>query len=346
MSKSVKSASASAAEKTGRRIVPTKDRTCLLVGGTGYIGTKLADHLLQNRIFDRVILADIQPPTQAPGKGVEFLYCDVRKSLSDQLPDMVIDWIVNLAAVHREPGHKPNEYFDTNIQGARNVCDFANEVKCANQVFVSSISVYGPTPKPVDESAPTYPNTAYGSSKLAAECIYEGWRTAARKRRLIVVRPGVIYGPGDPGNVLRMIRAIRRRTFVLPFGADVSKSYGYVFGLVQSIAFAMACPDASFTYNYVEKETIKMSLLVNEIKDFLGLKYITPRVPMSLLVGAAKALQFTTMKTTGVHPDRVRKVARSTHIVPRALIQQGFEFEFDFRSSLEHWRSIAPEDFG
>lgn len=324
---------------------PAASGACLIFGGTGYIGLRLANYLVQSKVFERVVLADIQPPPEPLQDGLEFLYCDVRKDLSEQLPELRADWVINLAAVHREPGHEAREYFDTNIAGARNICAFAERINCVNQVFFSSISVYGPTPMPVDELAPTHPNTAYGMSKLAAELIYEAWLSGQPQRRLAVVRPGVIYGPGDPGNVLRMIRAVRRGRFVLPMGKDVYKSYGYIFGLAESVAFALAGSERFLLYNYVEKHTHKVSELVADIKSFLGTRYPTVRLPVSMLVAIAKALQLLTLGVTDIHPDRVRKVARSTHIVPRTLIERGFPFRYDFRSSLEHWRALAPRDF-
>jgi glycosyltransferase involved in cell wall biosynthesis len=47
-----------------------------------------------------------------------------------------------------------------------------------------------------------------------------------------------------------------------------------------------------------------------------------------------------------MHPVRVKKAAQPTHVVPRWLIEAGFEFRFDFGSSLAHWASVAPGDFG
>jgi hypothetical protein len=41
----------------------------------------------------------------------------------------------------------------------------------------------------------------------------------------------------------------------------------------------------------------------------------------------------------------VRKAATPTHIVPKRLKDLGFEFKYDFASSLKHWKTISPEDF-
>jgi nucleoside-diphosphate-sugar epimerase len=70
--------------------------------------------------------------------------------------------------------------------------------------------------------------------------VYFSWQKAGEDRRLVICRPGVVYGPGDPGNVLRMIRAIQSGLFVLPGKRDVRKSYAYVYGLVDSFAFTIS----------------------------------------------------------------------------------------------------------
>ena len=60
---------------------------------------------------------------------------------------------------------------------------------------------------------------------------------------------------------------------------------------------------------------------------------------------AAKLVQNILGSKNPIHPVRVKKAATSTHIVPQALIDIGFEFEYDFRKSLKHWRKVSPDDF-
>ena len=55
-----------------------------------------------------------------------------------------VDLIIDLAAIHKEPGHNEIEYFQTNVNGSKNICEFAKNVNCKNIIFTSSISVYGP----------------------------------------------------------------------------------------------------------------------------------------------------------------------------------------------------------
>ncbi len=58
--------------------------------------------------------------------------------------------------------------------------------------------------------------TAY--QKHLPKKTHQQWLAEDNDRRLIIVRPSVIYGPKDPGNVYRMIKALKKGTFVLPDG--------------------------------------------------------------------------------------------------------------------------------
>lgn len=319
--------------------------SCVILGGGGYIGFNWARRLAANHAFERVILADIRPPRQILPARVEFISCDVRQPLHRQLPELFPDWIFNFAAVHREPGHGAAEYFDTNIPGARHACQYAEETSCERLLFTSSIAVYGPTKGPTAEASPKYPATPYGISKLCAELIHEGWRKAGDGRRLRICRPGVIYGPGDPGNILRLIRAVKRGYFVFPGGRKVRKSYGYIEGLLDSFEWAMAQSEKEVVFNYVERDTEPLGQLVELIQTHLHKRIPTISAPIGPLVLAARLVQLVTAGRSPVHPLRVRKAALATHIVPAVLAEAGFVFRYDFAASLKHWATQAPQDF-
>jgi nucleoside-diphosphate-sugar epimerase len=212
-------------------------------------------------------------------------------------------------------------------------------------LFTSSIATYGPTSGPTSESNPTTPTTAYGISKLTAEWMQRTWQAADPARRLVLCRPGVIYGPGDPGNILRMIRAVKRGYFVFPGSRDLRKSYGYIEGLLDSFEFAMGRSEPVLLYNYVERETLPLGELVVVVKRFLGKSAPTLAIPLPLLTAVAGVVQVLTAGRSAIHPARVRKVATSTHIVPQFLKDSGFEFRYGFEESLKDWKRRAPDDF-
>src|SRR5260221_6103919 len=319
-------------------------RGCIIFGGSGYIGTKLASWFLENKRFDIIHIIDIKETSLCDKSGVLFHKMDVRLPVELTIEDGTIEWIFNFAAIHREPGHRTDEYFETNINGAKNVCALAEKINCKNIFFTASISVYGPTLKPTDEYTLTMPNTPYGISKLTAEYIHQVWVAKETGRRLVSVRPGVIYGPGDQGNILRMIKAVKRGYFFLPTSPAIKKSYGYIYGLIESIEFMMAKSDKIIIYNYVEKETESLGDMIRIINETLNYKGKIIRIPFLLLRVLAYAIYRVNPNFNGIHPERVKKVARPTHVVPQVLSGKGFNFNFDFKKSLEDWRRKSPVD--
>jgi len=319
--------------------------TCIIFGGAGFIGSHLAKRLLASGYVNHVHLADSRGSMLGQQPGLSSSITDVRKAIPEELVAERPEWIFNLAAVHREPGHEPWEYFETNLAGARSVTAYADAVGCPNVYFTSSIAVYGPTLGPTDESSPICPVSPYGGSKYPAELIHERWQAMAPGRRLVVCRPGVIYGPGDPGNILRMIKAIRRGYFAYPGSPQVHKSYGYIEGLLDSIEFMMARDEPVIRHNYVEQPTEALGALVRHVKAHLGSKAPVFPLPVQVLAPIAATVHLATGGRGPIHPMRVRKAARPTHIVPQVLTDMGFEFRFDFASSLVHWQQQAPEDF-
>lgn len=317
----------------------------VIFGGAGFIGTFTARRWLETGQADEVVLADIRPSPLTGQPGIKYVELDVRKPIPANLTDGSVDWIFNFAAVHREPGHAAHEYFDTNILGARHVCAYAEAINCNNIYFTSSISVYGPTKGPTDENAPIVPISPYGGSKYPAELIHQVWQAGRPERRLIVVRPGVVYGPGDPGNIGRMVQAIRKGYFVFPGSTDVYKSYAYIFGLLDSIEFVIASGQPLVVYNYVETPTQKLGEIADEVKQFCDIKSRTISLPTSLLVPAATVVQAVLGSRNPIHPVRVRKAGNPTHIIPGKLQAMGFNFKYTFAGSLAHWAQHSPQDF-
>ena len=157
-----------------------------IFGGTGFIGTHLSQFLVEGDASCEVVLADLNPPRDAgyakelqnalSSGRARFVECDVRRPI-DAAAMGSSDVVFNLAAIHREPGHQTDEYFETNLHGAENVCAYASAAGARRMVFTSTIAVYGDTRELTSEESLTVPNSAYGSSKLIAEhIITRPWR--------------------------------------------------------------------------------------------------------------------------------------------------------------------------
>lgn len=332
------------------------NRAAIIFGGSGYIGTNLIKHCLQNNVFDKFYVFDIKPlvgfETQIEEDKVAFHEVDVRSVINITIDNLDIDnsWVFNLAAIHREPGHNFQEYFDTNIPGAENINEFARKNKIQNIFFTSSIAPYGKSHDQKSEDSKLYPETAYGISKAIAEKTHQIWLSEDTNRRLIIVRPSVIFGPKDPGNVYRMIKALKRGSFILPDGGNIIKAYGYVFGLIESFVFTInkSKNEKFIIYNYAENPVVPLIEMVAIIKSELKINKPILKLPVKLLVIVAWFFQLVFKligKKSDIHPVRVRKAGFPTNIKPQYLINNGFEFKYDLKNSLIHWQNVSPEDF-
>ena len=295
----------------------------LLIGSSGFIGGFLKTNF--SALGIDVFCADIKTDPYTN-------YLDIRKPIKTH--QSFFDIIFLLAAIHREPGHIQSEFFDTNFFGAKNVANYATAINCNFIFFVSSISVYGPTNYPTDESVLPMPNSSYGVSKLAAELVLQGWQKESPNRRLIICRPGVVFGENDPGNIGRTIQAVRNGFFIYPGKKTIRKSYAYIKGLFESIVFTLNRHENFILYNYVESETETLKGLCKAIAE--EYKCSPPRfsAPISFLLFFAYLAQFFLRDKNPFHPVRVHKAALPTHIIPKWLIDHNFPFKWNFRTAL------------
>jgi nucleoside-diphosphate-sugar epimerase len=337
-------------------------RVCVLFGGTGFIGTHFTRHLLANGATEQVFLADICPPKleawsqdlQREYKNGRLRYApvDVRKLIKHaDLPSQA-DLVVNLAAVHREPGHEPHEYFATNILGAENVCAWTEQAECPWIIFTSSIAPYGPTEDEKDEGALPVPETPYGASKLAAEKIHMVWQRGSADRHLLMVRPGVVFGPGEGGNLTRLVRAVLGRYFFYMGNRQTRKAGGYVKELCHALTWVIdrqaAQGDGTVLFNFTMDPAPTVEEYVQTVCRVAGVQRFVPALPYSLLLGASypiEALSRPLGIQQPISPVRIRKLVRSNNIVPAYLRKAGYQYRYTLDQALADWYSERPEDW-
>jgi len=263
-----------------------------------------------------------------------------------------VDLVANLAAVHREPGHKPHEYFATNILGAENVCAWTEQVDCRRIIFTSSIAPYGPTENEKDESALPVPVTPYGASKLAAEKIHIAWQRGARDRRLLIVRPGVVFGPGEGGNLTRLVRAVLGWYFFYMGNRQTRKAGGYVKELCHTLTWVMerqAAQDiGTVLFNFTMDPAPTVEEYVQTVCQVAGVRRFVPALPYAFFLGASypiEALSFPFGIQQPISPVRIRKLVHSNNIVPTYLRKAGYQYRYTLTHALTDWYRERPEDW-
>lgn len=321
----------------------------IIFGGSGFIGTHLI-HLLKSECVksgDKIYDFDIVMPGEegvVPGiveknDGVEYIRLDVRKPIEFDFEPTKDDVIFNLAAVHRTPGHPDHAYFETNIYGAENVTAFAEKHGIRKILFTSSIAPYGAAEELKTEDTLPTPNTPYGISKLVAEKIHQIWQAKDSSRELTIVRPGIVYGKGEHGNMTRLYNGQKKRYFFYAGRKDTVKACIYVKELVRFFKYRMIDNDFPGVgiYNCTFEPAYNIEQICETMQAATGMKRHIPLVPGGLLMTAATILGPIGGKKMGIHPARVKKLMVSTNICGKKLAASGYKFHYSFEDTFKDW---------
>jgi nucleoside-diphosphate-sugar epimerase len=294
----------------------------LLLGGAGFVGTRLTP-LLQEQGW-AVRTGDIQPSAEFPDLWTK---CDVTSLESLRKAVIGAQAIINLAAVHRDDVRPLSRYDEVNVEGARQVCFAAREAGIQKIVFTSSVAVYGFQPKPVDEAGPFEPFNAYGRTKLAAEAVYRAWAEEDAARTLVMVRPTVVFGEGNRGNVYNLLHQIASGKFLMVGAGKNVKSMAYVGNVAAFLAHTLAMGPGIHILNYVDGPDMDTITLVEHIRKCLGKTGSTPRFPKALAMMGGHLLDVVARisgRTFPISAIRVRKFCESTQFRAECVKETGF----------------------
>ncbi|BDG10362.1 NAD-dependent epimerase/dehydratase family protein [Anaeromyxobacter paludicola] len=208
----------------------------LVTGSTGFIGQHVCRVLLARGHAVRALARNPAAAAPLSAAGAEVVKGDVCEPAT--LPAAVegCEAVLHLAGVVKALGRPA--FFAVNAGGTRHLADAAIAAGATRFVLVSSLAAAGPStaarPRTADD--PPAPVSAYGESKLAAEAVL---RDLAFRLEATVVRPPIVYGPGDR-EVLPPLLAMARAGLIVKAGlAEKRYSVVHVEDLAQGIALAL-----------------------------------------------------------------------------------------------------------
>jgi nucleoside-diphosphate-sugar epimerase len=262
--------------------------TILVTGATGFIGRHLCAGLLDAGYAVRGAYRN-SLPTADPDPRIEWVqagelgpYTDWSFALGS------VKYVVHLAALAHQVAVNEEDisadFYRVNTEGTRGLAKaIAERPSIERIVFVSSIKALPPSGTQSQD-----PESVYGrSKKLAEEAIETELRAAASD--WCVLRPCLVYGPGNSGNMARLLRLINSG-LPLPFASIQNRrSFIFVGNLVSAIVSCLNHPGASRkTFTVSDGEPVSTPELLEELSKLTGRRLRLFPLPMPVLKGVAR----------------------------------------------------------
>lgn len=327
-----------------------------IIGGSGFVGTRLAGRLLEAKHSVRI--ADKRKSAAFPDL---WMRCDIRNGMDGnaEFPVSITDEasapgaedearrlqpmhtlvealsgsdvVINLAAEHRDDVTPRSLYDDVNVLGSRNVCEACSRLGIRRIVFASSVAVYGFAPPGTDEGGNIGYFNDYGRTKFLAEEEYRQWVKVNAANAVVIIRPSVIFGEDNRGNVYNLLRQIARGRFPMVGRGTNRKSMSYVENVAAFIQFCVEHGDGfpcEALFNYCDEPAYDMNHLVLDCCRTLGKpkKHLLHFPYWLVYLGglAFDLLALITRRKFAVSAVRVKKFTQDTYFTSSRVGATGF----------------------
>jgi len=258
------------------------------------------------------------------------------------------DCIVHLAAEHRDDVTPLQLYYDVNVQGTRNVLNAMDTNGINNLIFTSTVAIYGLNKPDPAENFPTDPFNDYGKSKVLAEEIIKEWINGNKEHKAVVLRPTVIFGERNRGNVYNLLKQIASGIFLRVGKGENYKSMAYVGNVVAFIQYQISTLQPGLQiYNYVDKPDLCIKELIGITEQSLGRRI--PAITIPYWLGMIAGYGFDILariiwRKLPVSSIRIRKYCASTQFDASKAHSSGFKAPYSLSEGIS--RTIRHEFSG
>ena len=322
------------------------ENTCMITGGSGFIGNHLTTYFLSNSDYDKICVLDLKPPI-FHDKRLIYKECDIRKPINVDIELSNCD-CYHLAGHSREPKYLWEDYFYTNYIGTQNVCEFAKRRDIKNILFTSTMMIFRAGEERMSEMSITAPDTAYGISKLLAEWVLLSWKSSSPDHRLRIIRPGVVFGKGENGNFTRLYYSLKKGLFFYVGRQNTVKSCVYVKDLINFLVFLADDRFKNTIYNVAYPSPTTIQTICDSFFEVFEFKRKVFTIPYKLALACAYLLEWFNklgILKGNIHHRHIQKLYFSTNIAPDNMSSIGFNFNYSLLEALKDWKKdCAPND--
>ncbi len=300
------------------------------IGGSGFVGSFLIKELKNYKVKN----IDKNP---SPFFNNITVNGDIRNLDEIKIPKGTKS-VTLLAAEHRDDVSPTSLYYDVNVQGTKNVLQVMDNVGVKNLIFTSSVAIYGLNKTNPAENHQEDPFNHYGKSKWQAEMVIKEWyESNPEGKSITIIRPTVIFGERNRGNVYNLLKQISSGKFIMVGKGQNKKSMAYVGNIVAFIKDRIEKKEVGFhVFNYVDKPDYSMTELVNLIEDKMNISIPKLKIPywLGMLGGySLDFLAFITRKKFSISSVRVQKFCATTQFDSNKA-HQVFKAPFSLKQGL------------
>ncbi len=302
----------------------------LLTGGTGFIGSYLAEELVKNGYSVRALVRNpdkLRWPIDKLGKSIEIFKGDITNSIGLDQAVKDVKVIIHIAGLTKALSYE--KFYLANAKSCELLLNAADKNKVKQFIFFSSIAAGGPAGKnPKKENEKENPVGKYGLTKLKGEYIIR-----SHDINYTVFRPSPVYGERDV-EFLPLFKAIRKG-FKLILGDGQNKtSMIYHKDLIKAVLLSILNKNAfNKTYNISDGRVYNWIDVNNAAEKAVGKKCRNLKLPMfsGILLGNINhIIEKIINKPMLLNKEKLREMQQKSWAVDTSLIQKDLGFTPDY----------------
>jgi nucleoside-diphosphate-sugar epimerase len=246
----------------------------LVTGGAGFVGRETVKQL-QLSGYEVTVLDKADKPSDF--QNVKYIRGDLQNAAKCVVACAGQDYVVHLAAKPRIPESfiNPDDYFDDNVTGTKNILTAASAVGVRKFVYCSSSSIYGNNPAPHKPYHKPDPLNYYAMTKLFGEHLCKQYKNMFNLEYNIL-RFFTVYGPEQPGcddkglMIAKFGRlALEGKPLTVHGDGEMRRDYIHVSDVAAAIIASVESRVKSEIFNVGTGSNISVNAIVDILRDFV-----------------------------------------------------------------------------